>query len=78
MRTVKKRTKAMSVSVIIWSNITRQQYLLGLTDKDLCEILSITQRTLYNYRQDPSALTMKQLQFVLDKMGVEMEALLLA
>ena len=77
MSTAKKRTKSISVSVIIWSNITRQQYLLGLTDKDLCEILSITPRTLYNYRQDPSALTMKQLQLVLDKMGVEMEALLL-
>ena len=78
MSTAKKRTKSISVSVIIWSNITRQQYLLGLTDKDLCEILSITPRTLYNYRQDPSALTMKQLQLVLDKMDIEMESLLLS
>ena len=78
MSIAKKRTRTMSVSVIIWSNIMRQQYLLGLTDKDLCEILSITPRTLYNYRQDPSTLTMKQLQLVLDKMDIEMEALLLA
>ncbi len=67
----------MSVSVIIWSNIVRQQYLQGLTDKNLCEILGITSRTLYNYRQDPSALTMKQLQLVLDKMGVDMDTLLI-
>ena len=63
--------------MIIWSNIVRQQYLQGMTDKDLCEILGITSRTLYNYRQDPSALTMKQLQRVLEKMGIEMDALLI-
>ena len=77
MRTAKKRTKAMTVSMIIWSNIVRQQYLQGMTDKDLCEILGITSRTLYNYRQDPSALTMKQLQRVLEKMGIEMDTLLI-
>ena len=77
MRTAKKRTKTMTVSMIIWSNIVRQQYLQGMTDKDLCEILGITSRTLYNYRQDPSALTMKQLQRVLEKMGIEMDALLI-
>jgi len=63
--------------MIIWSNIVRQQYLQGMTDKDLCEILGITSRTLYNYRQDPSALTMKQLQRVLEKMGIEMDTLLI-
>ena len=67
----------MTVSMIIWSNIVRQQYLQGMTDKDLCEILGITSRTLYNYRQDPSALTMKQLQRVLEKMGIEMDTLLI-
>ena len=77
MRTARKRTKTMTVSMIIWSNIVRQQYLQGMTDKDLCEILGITSRTLYNYRQDPSALTMKQLQRVLEKMGIEMDALLI-
>ena len=77
MRTAKKRTKSMTVSMIIWSNIVRQQYLQGMTDKDLCEILGITSRTLYNYRQDPSALTMKQLQRVLEKMGIEMDTLLI-
>lgn len=77
MRTAKKRTKTMTVSMIIWSNIVRQQYLQGMTDKDLCEILGITSRTLYNYRQDPSLLTMKQLQRVLEKMGIEMDTLLI-
>lgn len=77
MRTAKKRTKTMTVSMIIWSNIVRHQYLHGMTDNDLCEILGITSRTLYNYRQDPSALTMKQLQRVLEKMGIEMDTLLI-
>ncbi len=78
MSASKKRSRSMSISIIIWSNISRQQYLQGLTDKQLCEILGVTSRTLYNYRQDPSALTMKQVQLVLDNMGVDMEALLLA
>ena len=78
MRENKRGTKAPSLAMIIWSNIVRQQYLLGLTDKQLCEILGVTSRTLYNYRQNPSALTMKQVQFVLDKMGVDMETLLLS
>ena len=30
-----------------------------------------------NYRQDPSALTMKQVQIVLEKMNLSMEELLL-
>lgn len=68
----------MSISIIIWSNISRQQYLQGLTDKPLCEILGVTSRTLYNYRQDLSALIMKKVQLVLDKMGVDMEAMLLS
>lgn len=68
----------MSISVVIWSNIVRQQYLLGVTDEQLCEVLGITSRTLYNYRHDPSAMTVRQLQMVLEKMGIEMESLLLA
>lgn len=68
----------MSISIIIWSNISRQQYLQGLTDKQLCEILGVTSRTLYNYRQDLSALIMKKVQLVLDKMSVDTEAMLLS
>ena len=67
----------MSIAVIVWSNITRQQYLQGINDDKLCQILGITSRTLYNYRQDPSALTMKQVQIVLEKMNLNMEELLL-
>ena len=77
MRENKRASKAPIMARIIWSNIVRHQYLQGLTDKDLCEILGITSRTLYNYRQDPSALTMKQLQRVLEKMGIEMDTLLI-
>ncbi len=77
MRENKRASKAPIMARIIWSNIVRHQYLQGLTDKDLCEILGITSRTLYNYRQDPSALTLKQLQRVLEKMGVEMDTLLI-
>lgn len=77
MATVKKKTQSLSIAVIVWSNITRQQYLQGINDDKLCQILGITSRTLYNYRQDPSALTMKQVQIVLEKMNLNMEELLL-
>ena len=77
MATVKKKTQPLSIAVIVWSNITRQQYLQSINDDKLCQILGITSRTLYNYRQDPSALTMKQLHIVLEKMNLNMEELLL-
>ena len=77
MATVKKKTQSLSIAVIVWSNITRQQYLQRINDDKLCQILGITSRTLYNYRQDPSALTMKQVQIVLEKMNLSMEELLL-
>ena len=70
--------RAMTIATIIWSNIVRQQYLQGLSDVQLCNVLGITTRTLYNYRLDPSVLTMKQVQSVLDKLDIDMNALLLA
>ena len=77
MAAVKKKTQPLSIAVIVWSNITRQQYLQRINDDKLCQILGITSRTLYNYRQDPSAMTMKQVQIVLEKMNLSMEELLL-
>ena len=50
VETVKRST---SIAVVIWSNILRQQYLEGWSDKKLCAVLSITTRTLYNYQKDP-------------------------
>lgn len=70
--------RVMTIATIIWSNIVRQQYLQGLTDEQLCKVLGITPRTLYNYRLDPSVLTMKQIQSVLEKLDINMNALLLA
>ena len=70
--------RTMTIATIICSNIVRQQYLQGLSDEQLCKVLGITTRTLYNYRLDPSVLTMKQIQSVLDKLDIDMNALLLA
>ena len=78
MKENNRKPKSPTLCFIIWSNILRKQYLLGITDEQLSKILNITSRTLYNYQQDPSVITMKQLQFVLDKMDIEMESLLLA
>ena len=64
------------LSSIIWSNIVRQQYLLGVSDQQLCEVLDVTPRTLLNYRKDPTAITLRQLQALLDSFGVDAETLL--
>lgn len=61
---------------VVWSNITRQQYLLGISDVQLCELLGVSSRTLFNYRRDPSGLTISQIQALLDSMGVEIDALI--
>ena len=71
-------SRELTLATIIWSNIVRQQYLQGLTDVQLCKMLGITTRTLYNYRLDPSVLTMKQIQSVLETLDIDMNALLLA
>ena len=78
MRETKRASKAPTMAMIIWSNIVRQQYLQGLSDKQLCKVLGVTIRTLYNYRSDPSVMTMKQIQSVLDKLDIDMETLLIA
>ena len=71
-------SRELTLATIIWSNIVRQQYLQGLSDKQLGKVLGVTIRTLYNYRSDPSVMTMKQIQSVLDKLDIDMETLLIA
>lgn len=73
VETVKRST---SIAVIIWSNILRQQYLEGWSDKKLCEVLDITPRTLYNYQKDATVMTLGQVQAVLDKLDIPLTNLL--
>ena len=47
----------MTLAVIIWSNILRQQYLQDISDKRLSMILGVTGSSLYNYRQDIKRIT---------------------
>ncbi len=72
-----QRTTSSTVAFakLIWSNILRQQYLLGVSDKQMSDLLGVTTRTLCNYRHDPSSVTMKQLQAVVESFGVEPESL---
>ena len=74
----KRKPRAQTIATVIWSNIVRQQYLLGITDEQLCEVLGVTSRSLYNYRIDPSVLTMRQIQSLLDSFGVEMQTLIIS
>ena len=72
-----KRTTSSTVAFakLIWSNILREQYLKGVSDKQMSDLLGVTTRTLYNYRHDPSSVTMKQLQAVVESFGLEPEIL---
>ena len=78
MRENKRVSKAPTMAMIIWSNIVRQQYLKGLDDEQLSSLLGITTRTLYKYRADPSALTIKQLQTIVEMLNIEIDSLLMA
>ena len=75
MKSNKNVPSTTSFAKLIWANILRVQYLKGVTDIQLCSLLGITQRTLYNYRQDPSNVTIKQLQAIIESFGVEPETL---
>gem|GEM_PF-2802421 len=66
----------LPLAKIIWSNIIRQQYLLGVTDQQLCELLDITPRTLLNYRKDPAAITLRQLEALVNSFGVDADVML--
>ena len=72
-----QKARVATIAFVIWSNILRKQYLQGWSNEKLCSVLGITPRTMYNYRQDPSDLTMKQVQSFLDEVGIPMTDLLM-
>lgn len=76
MKNQSVKPRMQSIAAVVWSNVVRQQYLLGITDKQLCEVLGITTRTLCNYRHDPSPITIQQIQSLLDSFGIDMQALI--
>jgi len=75
MKSSKNVQSSIAFAKLIWSNILRQQYLHGVTDRQLSDVMGVTTRTLYNYRHDPSSVTVKQLQAVVESFGVEPESL---
>lgn len=75
MANKRSTSNAVAFAKLIWSNILRQQYLLGVSDKQMSDLLGVTTRTLCNYRHDPSSVTVKQLQAVVESFGVEPESL---
>ena len=78
MKANNRKPRTQTIATVVWSNIVRQQYLLGITDEQLCAVLGVTSRSLYNYRIDPSVLTMRQIQSLLDSFGVEMQTLIIS
>lgn len=74
---MKKNTAIVGYTLysIIWSNIRRFQYLNGVSDPQLADILKVTTRTLYSYDKDPSAITLDRLQSFIDNTGIEVSEL---
>ena len=76
MTTKKPNRVPNSLARTIFSNILRSQFLLGVTDAQLADLLGVTTRTLCNYKADPSAMTLRQLQAVAESFGIDPDALL--
>ena len=75
MKSSKNVQSTNTFAKLIWSNVLRQQYLYGISDKQLSDVMGVTTRTLYNYRHDPSSVTVKQLESVIESFGMEPETL---
>ena len=75
---MKKQSPVISYTLysIVWSNIRRYQYLNGISDDQLAQMLDLSTRTLYAYDKDPSALTLERLQAFVDSTGIEASELL--
>ena len=75
---MKKQLPVISYTLysIVWSNIRRYQYLNGISDDQLAQMLDLSTRTLYAYDKDPSALTLERLQAFVDSTGIEAAELL--
>lgn len=54
--------KKPTISRIIWANIRRKQYILGLPDSDLAMILECSEKTLRNYDRNPENVTLATVQ----------------
>ncbi|MBR1764437.1 MAG: helix-turn-helix transcriptional regulator [Ruminococcus sp.] len=57
--------------IIVWSNIRKFQYINGISEEQLAEMLKVTTRTLYAYDKDPSCITLEKLQQFVEQTGIE-------
>lgn len=70
-----KKTRSTAFSKFVWSKVLQAQYLAGISDEQLGALLGVTTRTLCNYRKDPSLVTLRQLQLVVENFGLDPEVL---
>ena len=76
MASKRNTSNATTFARRIWSNVLREQYLHCVTDEQMSTLLGVTHRTLANYKRDPSGVTVKQLQAILEGFGLDPEALI--
>jgi predicted transcriptional regulator len=70
------KTVKYTIYTVIWSNIRRHQYLLGMTDEQLSDMLGVSTRTLYAYDKNPAVLTLEKIESFLNETGIEMQMLI--
>ncbi|MBO5163724.1 MAG: hypothetical protein J6B75_04685 [Ruminococcus sp.] len=73
---MKKIPRNKEICIIVWANIRKYQYLNGITDSQLSDILNISTRTLYTYDKEPYKLTLEKVQLFINETGIEMEKLI--
>lgn len=73
---MKNNLRQKEISIIVWANIRKHQYLNGMTDTLLADMLDVSTRTLYTYDKEPYKLTLEKIQLFINETGIEMEKLI--
>jgi transcriptional regulator with XRE-family HTH domain len=65
------KTAEITFPRIVWSNIRKQQYLNGLSNNDLAMIFDCSTKTISNYENDPSHLTVQTINAFCEALHIE-------
>ena len=56
---------------VFWADVKRQQNLYGIENEELAAAANVSLSTLYSYNKDPSAIRLKTLERMVNKLGIE-------
>lgn len=66
----------IKTSRLIWSNIRKIQYVNGLSDEQLAQVLDVSVRTLNNYDNEPYKLSLGTIEMFLKNTEMPFEQLI--